>query len=182
MKKLLLICLAAFTLFTACSGDSYTDETENNTTTHNETPAEIPNEAPDDILACNIVDAMEHLAGAWDLVAAGLLIHVQSNGDWETSWGDIGFRGNVELTPSNGGYYIQFIIHEMHGPGATHDNYGNIREGAFNPETNEFYWIPHPEAYSVFLFGTFSVEHDRLTAEGIWTDAFDPSADMERVG
>jgi len=179
MKKLLVVGLITFALLTlgACSGDSYIAEAQNNTAAQNEIPADLENTTYVDVNA-----VMENLAGAWDLSSAGILIHVQTDGMWYTSWGDIEFRGEIELTQNNGDYFTQFIIHEMRGPGAMYDNYGNIREEAFDVETHEFFWIPHPNEFRLWLFGTYSVEHDRLVIEGMWENRFDIPEDMERVG
>jgi len=145
MKKLLVIGLIAFTLLTlpACSGNNYTDE---NTT----------------LTQADVGAVMENLAGEWALLNYGILVDVQMDGTWWTSWGDIEFRGKVELTQDNGNYITEFIILEQRGPGAMYDGYGNIREEAFNVETYEFYWMAFPSEYNLWLLATFSVDYDRL--------------------
>ena len=180
MKKLLVIGLTIFTLLTlaACSGYSYTDEIQNYAVAQNGILADSENTT---LVQADVDAVMENLAGAWNLSSAGILINVQIDGTWDTSWGDIGFRGEVELTQDSGGYITEFIILEQSGPGAMYDSYGNIREEAFNVETNEFYWIPFPDEHSLWLFGTYSVDYDRLVIESIWEDDFDLGQEMERI-
>jgi len=180
MKKLLFIGLTTFTLFilVACSGNSYTDETQNYEATQNGTLDDPENTT---LVQTGVDSIMENLAGAWDLPHAGILIDIQIDGTWDTSWGDIGFRGKIVLTQDGGDYIAEFIILEQSGPGAMFDSYGNIREEAFNVETNEYYWIPYPNEYSLWLFGTYSVEYDRLVIQSIWGDDFDLGQEMERV-
>ena len=157
MKKSLIIGLIAFTLLAlaACNGSSNGN--------------------------AGAAAVMDNLAGAWDLSAAGILVSIQTDGTWETSWGDISYRGKVELTQDSGDYIAEFIILEQSGPGAMYDSYGNIREEAFNAETNEFYWIPFPDEYSLWLFGTYFVDYDRLVIASIWGNDFDFEQEMERV-
>jgi len=167
MKKLLIIGLTIFALLvlSACNDNS---ETQNNAPNQNEAQA-------------NVSTAMESLVGAWDLVNAGILIIVHADGTWETSWGDIEYRGNTKLTQDNGDYIAEFIILEQRGPGAMYDSDGNIRPEAFNVETNEHYWIPYPDEYSSWLVGIFSADHDRLVIESVWGAGFDYEQEMERV-
>ena len=171
MKRLLVIWLTfALLVLTACNGNSYADEAPNYVAVQNGVLAQT-----------DVYTVMENLVGTWDLSWAGILIDIQIDGTWYTSWGDVSFRGEVELTQSSGDYITEFIILEQSGPGAMYDSYGNIREDAFNMETNEYYWIPFPYEYSLWLLGTYSVDYDRLVIESIWSDVFDAGQEMERI-
>ena len=184
MNKYLITVLLVFSILTlvACNGNGYTEvvaeETQNYAAIQNGTPADSENTIH---VQADVDAIMESLAGQWDLPYAGILVTVQTDGTWDTSWGDIGFRGKVELTQGNGDYTVEFVILEKSGPGAMYDSYGNIREEAFNVETGEYYWIPFSDdARSLWLFGTYFVDSDRLVIESIWGE--DLGQEMERIG
>ncbi|MCL2350207.1 MAG: hypothetical protein FWC67_01880 [Defluviitaleaceae bacterium] len=161
MKKLLIIGFAALVLLAlaACGG---------NGRCNNETNTEA---------------ITENLAGPWDLSSAGILIDIEADGTWLSSWGDISYRGIVQLAQDNGGgYTAEFIILEQSGPGAMYDSYGNIRQEAFNIETNEFYWMPFPsDQYSTWLFGTYYADNDRLIIKSLWGSSFEMEQEMQRI-
>ena len=183
MKKCLIMVLLVFSMLSlvACNGDGYTEIVAEDTQNYTATQTEIPAVSESTTLVQTDVDAvMENLSGQWDLSDAGILITVQADGTWDTSWGDIEFRGKVELTQGDGVYTVEFVILEKSGPGAMYDSYGNIREEAFNMETGEYYWIPFSDdARSLWLFGTYYVDSDRLVIESIWGE--DLGQDMKRI-
>jgi len=169
MKKLLTICITTFALvaMAACGGGESQNNANGQSIIHNVPQAVNP--------------VLESLAGAWDLVEAGILIHANANGTWETSWGDIQYRGRIFTLNVGEDYLVEFHIHEQGGPGAMHDRYGNLRPGAFDPETGLPAWFPQPLEYRTWLIGTYYVTNDRLIIHGMWGNEYEYGQEMVRV-
>ena len=135
-------------------------------------PAEMPIETP--------ADAMESIAGVWRWPPdnGGNPIYVGADGTWNHVLGDAEVRGNAQLTQDGNNFTVEFIALEIIGPGAIFDSYGNFRGEGFNPETNEYYWIPVLYPIEVWFSAVYYIYYDRLV---ILDSLNDLEFEMERT-